>query len=598
MSRTDSTGVLFGRRSAPIRRKSRIHQAAVESLESRRYFYEIGVNQTYGTDEGDAVAFTMDFQNAPQLPNYITIDSGIGFEYTAWPGIDFEWDGSIASGFSYTNDNNMTITISWNDGIDPWAQTWNPSLSNVAPTASLGNNGPVSTAGTVTVSFTSPSDVSSADTTAGFSYAFDFNGDQDFADGNEVLGSSATRTHSFGSPGAYVVRGRIYDKDSGYSEYTTTVTATATPTPPTLTLSGGTTLNEGSAGTITLGSIVDPEGDTVTNYRINWGDGTSPEVKTAAEVASASRVLTHTYTEDGSRTISVELQDADNPGTYYPAAATRTMTVSNVAPSGTGHESGTYYFDTVAGNTITLGFTGATDPGTEDAANLKFSFAASQGALAASYAAAGTNAASFSSGTVGSHLIYGKVYDNDTGISQVYHFRVFVYQDYAADGETYMTGSEPDWEGQSWDSNRNCYNYAADYLGSSSDYFAFPGRTVNPPVAGIIGGAEADGFVYIGFDPDNLAKAVEAAKGLSEDWTDYALVAAWDESNQYGLIGMHWLRLDSDGYWSDKNGGNDPVKRDDEEFDPLGEEAQIDEELWTTGYFAVKPGTYVTYYGT
>ena len=50
--------------------------------------------------------------------------------------------------------------------------TTDVTVNNVAPTATLGNNGPVNEGSSATVSFTSPSDPSSADTTAGFHYAF------------------------------------------------------------------------------------------------------------------------------------------------------------------------------------------------------------------------------------------------------------------------------------------------------------------------------------------------------------------------------------------------------------------------------------------
>src|SRR5207245_9984410 len=47
------------------------------------------------------------------------------------------------------------------------------TINNVAPTATLSNNGPVNEASPVTVSFSSQLDPSAADTSAGFHYTFD-----------------------------------------------------------------------------------------------------------------------------------------------------------------------------------------------------------------------------------------------------------------------------------------------------------------------------------------------------------------------------------------------------------------------------------------
>ena len=50
------------------------------------------------------------------------------------------------------------------------------TVNNVAPTATLSNNGPVNEGSPATVTFSSQFDPSSADTTAGFHYAYDCDG--------------------------------------------------------------------------------------------------------------------------------------------------------------------------------------------------------------------------------------------------------------------------------------------------------------------------------------------------------------------------------------------------------------------------------------
>ena len=42
---------------------------------------------------------------------------------------------------------------------------------------------------------------------------------------------------------------------------------------PTISLNGNATVNEGSPYTLNLGVVTDPGTDTITSYKINWGDG-------------------------------------------------------------------------------------------------------------------------------------------------------------------------------------------------------------------------------------------------------------------------------------------------------------------------------------
>ena len=44
---------------------------------------------------------------------------------------------------------------------------------------------------------------------------------------------------------------------------------------PTIALSGNASINEGASYSLTLGAITDPGADTVTQWLIDWGDGTS-----------------------------------------------------------------------------------------------------------------------------------------------------------------------------------------------------------------------------------------------------------------------------------------------------------------------------------
>src|SRR5207245_4974857 len=107
--------------------------------------------------------------------------------------VDVDWgDGAPHSSFTmstqgaitalnHTYDDNTTppttgylVTVKVTDkdgGFD--SKTFKVTVANLAPTATLGNNGPVNEGSAATISFSAPFDPSSADTSAGFHYAFD-----------------------------------------------------------------------------------------------------------------------------------------------------------------------------------------------------------------------------------------------------------------------------------------------------------------------------------------------------------------------------------------------------------------------------------------
>ena len=105
---------------------------------------------------------------------------------------------------------------------------------------------------------------------------------------------------------------------------TTTFTYSVTDVAPTIALSGGGTATTGIAYQLQLGAITDPGTDTVSAYRVNWGDGTSTGFVSGSP---AGRTLNHTYSTPGSRMITVDLTNED--GTHT-AAGTKTVNVKGV----------------------------------------------------------------------------------------------------------------------------------------------------------------------------------------------------------------------------------------------------------------------------
>jgi len=95
------------------------------------------------------------------------------------------------------------------------------TVSNMVPTASFNDNGPITYGNAQSVSFSSQFDVSSADTASGFHYAYSQTGD--FTGISYTVGSITNTSFDYSllNAGTYTVYARIIDKDNGYSQYTT-----------------------------------------------------------------------------------------------------------------------------------------------------------------------------------------------------------------------------------------------------------------------------------------------------------------------------------------------------------------------------------------
>src|SRR2546422_6145817 len=74
------------------------------------------------------------------------------------------------------------------------------------------------------VVFSSPSDPSSVDTAAGFRYAFSCTNGSLAAATYAAAGPSPSTSCAFADNGLFTVKGRIIDKDDGFTEYTAAVT--------------------------------------------------------------------------------------------------------------------------------------------------------------------------------------------------------------------------------------------------------------------------------------------------------------------------------------------------------------------------------------
>jgi hypothetical protein len=180
-----------------------------------------------------------------------------------------------------------------NIGDDPHTVT----INNVAPTATFAASSPVSEGSPSSLSLTSPIDPSSADTTAGFKYSFACDPAVILPTTYAGAGSVSTVTCSYGDNGTYTVRGRIFDKDSGYTTYTTTVTVTNVN--PTLN-SPVFTYNPFTGFATATISYSDPGWLDTFSATFTWGDGSTSTGALASPTnsppsATGTFTASHTY---------------------------------------------------------------------------------------------------------------------------------------------------------------------------------------------------------------------------------------------------------------------------------------------------------------
>ena len=214
-------------------------------------------------------------------------------------------DGTWSWG--YTPDDgpaeNQMVTITAEDGNEGTAQvTFNLTVNNAAPTAAFENDGPVGEGDNFTLSLANPLDPSSADTDAGFEYAFDC-GD---GTGYHAFSTSNSVACPTDDDSVRAVKGQIRDKDGGVNEYSAEVTVQNLA--PTIVAINGPSDPVQVGTTVDFTAVFSDLGVRDTHTALwDWGDSNSDTVDPATSPAS----ITHIYSEPGVYTVAFTVSDDD-----------------------------------------------------------------------------------------------------------------------------------------------------------------------------------------------------------------------------------------------------------------------------------------------
>jgi len=205
---------------------------------------------------------------------------------------------------------------------------------NQRPVADAGGPYSVAEGGAVPLDGSDSLDPDPADSRV--SYEWDLDGDGVFGAtggaagrGDETGFSPTFSAAGLDGPGTWTVSLRVRD-NNGLESDASEVEIGISNVPPVIALSGAGAVDEGSPYTVTLGAVTDPGSDTVSQWIVHWGDGSTSTYASGGD-------KTHVYADDNPTgtpsdpyTITVDLADED--GTHV-AAASKTITVRNVAPT-------------------------------------------------------------------------------------------------------------------------------------------------------------------------------------------------------------------------------------------------------------------------
>jgi PKD repeat protein len=265
------------------------------------------------------------FSDIGALDTHIAaIDWGDG---SAEAGVVNQTANTVSGGPHVYTDNGtytVTVTVTDNDGCSG-SGSFTTTVNSIAPTANIGNTGPVNEGSSVTVSLAGPSDPSGVDTAAGFRYSFDC--------GSTPLESSYANSSNspfidclFDNDRTAIVAARIIDKDDSHSDYTSLVTVVNVA--PSINIVGLVNVNEGDSATYTF-TVTDPGAD---GFAVTAGfPSCGVEGVLLSSTVNTSGGSFDCSFPDGPATVVVEIQVTDS----FPdlGIATLSVNVQNAPPT-------------------------------------------------------------------------------------------------------------------------------------------------------------------------------------------------------------------------------------------------------------------------
>ena len=233
------------------------------------------------------------------------------------------------SSWSFTPDDDgsyrIVLTVTDKDGASTEASEI-INVANVAPTAALANNGPISEGHSATVTFSTGSDPSPVDLASGLRYSFAL-----MASGlpGTYAGASTNPSSSFAfdDDGFYTVYGRVFDKDGGSTTYSTIVQVTNTD-PIATGLAGAAALDEGQTKAYELAGVTDASTADASNLHYSFALSEAGLDSTYA-AAGSTNAFSHLFADNGTYTVYGRVLDKDGGASTYSLV----VTVANVAPT-------------------------------------------------------------------------------------------------------------------------------------------------------------------------------------------------------------------------------------------------------------------------
>ncbi len=120
----------------------------------------------------------------------------------------------------------------------------------------------------------------------------------------------------------------VVETETAYNN-SATLTVAVTDVPPEFSLSGKSSVMQGSEYSLKLSEVIDVSGDELTQYVVDWGDGSSTVVNSASITSGAvgdGRTLTHIYSAEGAKQITITSAVSD--GITFTSSLANTLSIN------------------------------------------------------------------------------------------------------------------------------------------------------------------------------------------------------------------------------------------------------------------------------